>query len=311
MWRRAAWIGTDGVPIFLGVAIPVAILVAVFGFHVNLVPHVIRHWWSCSSGSEGTPTWSPDGKRIAFAAEGSCDTRIVVVDRDGGDARALTTSFSDWPAWSPDGRSILVDTRHGYALLSAGGGVPERIRRDSSELGASWSSDGRLIAFTHGLFASVGGDYSSTLYVMKRNRTPLERLIGHSCNPGTPACSPDGRSIAVGCYDGLYALDAKTGLRRRILQHDFGAVDIPRTPSWSPDGRMLSFVDGDGVWVLPSDGSGTPHLLVAFHSSGEADTAAWSPDGRWIAFSRSAGESTDGIYLVRPGGGDLHRIAEY
>ena len=50
------------------------------------------------------PTWSPDGKRLAFSLFGS----IWTVAAAGGAAEQLTTSagFHDHPAWSPDGASI-------------------------------------------------------------------------------------------------------------------------------------------------------------------------------------------------------------
>jgi Tol biopolymer transport system component len=61
------------------------------------------------------PTWSPDGRRIAFmsqvAAEGS-RYDIFVMNADGSDARRLTSAPADdgWPTWSPDGRSIAFSS---------------------------------------------------------------------------------------------------------------------------------------------------------------------------------------------------------
>ncbi len=65
--------------------------------------------------SEYTPAWSPDGKRIAFAAAwcAECWSDIYVADADGSDAVQLTqspSSFSWNPAWSPDGKWIVYGT---------------------------------------------------------------------------------------------------------------------------------------------------------------------------------------------------------
>ncbi len=55
------------------------------------------------TGWSATPTWSPDGSRIAFY-EVCCDTRGIWAMRssDGGDL-TLVAPGADSPAWSPDG----------------------------------------------------------------------------------------------------------------------------------------------------------------------------------------------------------------
>lgn len=315
MRLKARWLLSDGLPILLGFAMFLAAnYVAIFVFRgpqrvaAALTPQRIVHWWSCNNGAPGTPTWSPNGQEIAFAAKGRCDVEIVVVHRDGSGRRVLTHSFAFWPAWSPDGRSILVASHGGVAAVPASGGKPVVVGGGESDVGAAWSTDGARIAFTHGYLPSVGGDYESTLYVMSRDGGDVRRLIGHSCDPGTPAWSPRANVVAVGCHDGIYLLDVGTGARRRVVKESFGFD--PPTPSWSPDGKRLAYVeDGRGINVVPADGSAAPSRLIASHSQPWADTAAWSADGRWIAFSVWAGKPTDGIYVARSNGRDVHRIA--
>jgi Tol biopolymer transport system component len=321
---KVRWFFTDGLPVILGV---VVLPVVVFGLLVGYAPwrwvnrdslHApspiarIAHWWSCNSGATGTPSWSPDGKRIAYAASGHCDTVIVVVDRDGSRRRALTSSFADWPAWSPNGRDILVRTNGGYGVVSAAGGRIRSVYDGSSDVGGTWSPDGTRIAFTHGFLPGPGGDYESTLYVMRLNGGTVRRVIGHSCDPGAPAWSPDGASLAVGCYGGLYVIDLTTGQRHRVVKEQFGFD--PPTPSWSPDGRTLGYVDsqlGEGVYAVPADGSHAPRLLARVDSSSWADSVEWSPDGKWIAFSGSRGHHGGGIFVGRSDGRDVHRIARF
>jgi TolB protein len=66
------------------------------------------------------PTWSPDGKKIAYAvSRGSCanPSSIHVVNVDGGDDKALTHhrfgTFDQSPAWSPDGNEIAFQCAGG------------------------------------------------------------------------------------------------------------------------------------------------------------------------------------------------------
>ncbi|HZS24158.1 MAG TPA: hypothetical protein VFA30_04145 [Gaiellaceae bacterium] len=290
-------------------AVALVAAIAVFGFHA---PQRIAHWWSCNSGGPGAPSWSPDSRWIAFAAVGGCDTEVVAIRPDGTARRVIASSFSYWPAWSPKGDDLLVDTRHGYAVVSTTRGTPYVVIAKASDMGAAWSPHGDLIAFTHGFLPSIGDDeYRSTLYVATANGSIVRSLVGHSCDPGGPAWSPDGRAIAVGCYDGLYVVDPKTGVARRILKRDFGAE--PPTPSWSPDGRSIVFLDYGygGVYVVAANGRGHMRRLVSVDSDGWTDTAAWSPDGRWIAYSLSTGARTDGLYIMRSNGKDAHRIARF
>jgi Tol biopolymer transport system component len=305
---KARWFLTDGLPILLGVGgVVAAIFAAVFVVHA---PQRVAHWWSCNSGATGMPAWSPDGRQIAFAAAGRCDAVIVAVNPDGTGRHVIVASFAQWPSWSARGRYLLVETHNGFATVGLRGGSARLVRRGSSDEGGELSPDGAQLAYTHGFLPSMGGDYQSTLYLVRRNGEGTPRaLAGHSCDPGTPAWSPTGATIAVGCADGLYLLNPNTGARRRILKVPFGWE--PPKPAWSPDGNRIAYVDSEsgGLYVVSASGDGTARWLVSVNSHGWTDTAAWSPDGRWIAYSQSAGAASDGVYVVRANGHDSHRIA--
>jgi TolB protein len=55
----------------------------------------------------GAPSWSPDGKWIAVAAEEGKGARLFKVPIGSGSPARLVDSVSSNPAWSPDGRFIL------------------------------------------------------------------------------------------------------------------------------------------------------------------------------------------------------------
>ena len=67
------------------------------------------------NGHSQAPTWSPDGKRIAFVERG----RIAVMNVAGKRKRTLVSGNS--PAWSPDGRLIVFVDRSGLEVIGANG----------------------------------------------------------------------------------------------------------------------------------------------------------------------------------------------
>ena len=67
----------------------------------------------------GGPTWSPDGRRIAFDSTRAGSLQVFAMDADGGNVSQLTDGASNFePAWSPDGRQIaFVSDRTGIRQL--------------------------------------------------------------------------------------------------------------------------------------------------------------------------------------------------
>jgi TolB protein len=61
-----------------------------------------------------SPSWSPDGRHIAFAGRRQGSFQIFVVPAAGGSARQLTFAGSNEdPTWSPDARYIAFSGRRG------------------------------------------------------------------------------------------------------------------------------------------------------------------------------------------------------
>jgi Tol biopolymer transport system component len=271
-------------------------------------PQRAYHAVICSSAQVGSPSWSPDGRQIVFAREGACSSALYVMHRDGSGVRRLAESRNDdeLPAWSPDGRSIVLVGTHSIDTIRPDGTGRRLLSHDDSSFGLAWSPDGTRLAYTHGSFVTLDDDQLQTsLVILRADGTLVRRVLGHTLGLGTPAWSSDGNRLAVAGEDGLYVMDVDGGHRRRIWQQYFSTA--PPAPAWSPDDRTISFVDRAGLELIDVP---VPRLRqrISITGAADADASSWTPTGGWIAFSIAGGQRP-GIYLVRPDGRALHRIA--
>ncbi|HYZ78402.1 MAG TPA: hypothetical protein VE596_13610 [Gaiellaceae bacterium] len=224
-------------------------------------------------GVTDVPTWSPNGKLVAFAANG-----LSVVRASGGPVRRLARGRVEAPEWSPDGHYIaFLQSDKGYALFSIDPNG-RHLRRLAVDVFStpSWSPDGRRIAF------STGASYEPTaIATVRPDGTGLRTLVAAAAAEETgdvlsrPAWSPDGRTILY--TDEEYLCGSKCsevnlmamrqdGTHRRQLRYYVGGA------TWSPDGRQLLGENGEGRLVAVDFRTGKPRLVGRF-----ASAWSWQP----------------------------------
>jgi TolB protein len=104
---------------------------------------------------DGDPSWSPDGKTIAFVSFRDGAPHIYLMDWDGGNQRRLTNSDMNElePDWSPDGSTIAFmsgdDTKSNIYIVNSDGTNIRTLTAEDSNYNANpvWSPDGTMIAF--------------------------------------------------------------------------------------------------------------------------------------------------------------------
>jgi tricorn protease len=118
-----------------------------------------RNITSTSGTAERDPSWSPDGRWIAYFSDQSGEYELHLREQTGlGEVKKINLgnppSFFYGPVWSPDSKKIAYsDKRLNLWYIDIEKGVPVRI--DASKRGAgfnpSWSPDSRWIAYTRPL----------------------------------------------------------------------------------------------------------------------------------------------------------------
>ena len=140
-----------------------------------------------------SPSWSPDGRRLAFLSNRAEGWDLYVMDADGTNVERLTQgSTADDPAWSPDGASIAVERDHRIEAVGTNGTGRIELADDGSC--PTWSPDLRL-AFVR----------NRDLYVREPNGA--ESLLIRDADQ--PHWSPDGETIAF-VRRGIWTLDLES-----------------------------------------------------------------------------------------------------
>jgi TolB protein len=109
-------------------------------------------------GSDNTsPTFSPDGRQIAFISARSGFPQIYSMDADGTNVQLLVPftpgvrSYRTAPDWSPDGRSVAYEQQNGdfqVWVINVRDREPKRLTSDGENEGPTWAPDGRHLAIS-------------------------------------------------------------------------------------------------------------------------------------------------------------------
>jgi Tol biopolymer transport system component len=188
----------------------------------------------------GGPTFSSDGRYIAFSVSQRGQTLLYVMQADGENVRVVADSLNlqGAPAWAPDGRAILSAANdHGVPHLfriPIDGGAPTVFVREYS-IDPAWTRDGRFVVYS-------GPDIGTTL--------SLKAVTAEGAPQPLPSLRltrgarhlvflPGGESLVVLRGDiqhkNLWLVNLETGTERQLtnLPSDFDIRDF----DISADGR--------------------------------------------------------------------------
>ncbi len=267
-------------------------------------------------GFANSPSFSPDGKSIAFISNLNGIPQVWTMPASGGFPK-LVTAFDDpvgFVTWSPDGKWLAFN-------VAPGGGFNEQIyiaRPDGSELRrlteggkennflGDWTHDGKYIFFS----SNRRNPASTDSYLLDIKSGEMRMVAENKGTGGIDEISRDGRRAVVSRLlnrgnNNLYLIDTASGKEALLTPHEgpgsfFGA-------QFSPDGRTIYFASNKDRDLLALarvkiDEAGQPSAIevVAAREDGELSGGLMNDDGTtMVLIWNIAGRSELAFYDVK------------
>ena len=269
-WTRIAYVSASG----LGRDTRYALIVAdADGYN----PHTVV----TSNEPLLSPSWSPDGRRLAYVSFEGGNSGIWIQDVASA-AREKLTSFrgiNGAPSFSPDGTKLAMSLSKGgnpdIYVMDLGS---RHLTQITSQLGIdtepTWSADGSSLYFT----SDRGG--RPQIYQVSATGGGATRISFEGSYNASPSVSFDGKKIATAQGAGnvyrIAMMDRSTASPRWSMLSP-GSLD--ESPSFAPNASMLVYAAREGrngvLYVVSANGRVRQRLQT--QSGSDVREPAWSP----------------------------------
>lgn len=227
-----------------------------------------------------SPSWSPDGSKIAYVAFdiNRGRTSLRVQNLATGNIREISSreGINGSPAWSPDGRrlTMTLSYRGNPDIYSYGldtNQLTQLTNNGAIDTEASWSPDGSHIVFT----SDRGGQ--PQVYRMRSDGGQVERLTFEGQSNQRASYSPDGKLMTMVQKSGsgfrIAVMDTQTNNIRIVSE---GPLDDG--PTFAPNGQAIIYARqgrNNELATVSTDGQTRSRLS----QGGEVREPAWGPLG--------------------------------
>jgi dipeptidyl aminopeptidase/acylaminoacyl peptidase len=274
------------------------------------------------SGKDSAPSWSPDGKTLAFLSGRDGTSQVYVISMEGGEAKKLTTlsTGADLFKWSPDGKSIAFTSG---VYVDCKDDACNKKRDEEKEKSKVKAHVAEHLLYRHWDHWSEGK--RSHLFIQPVEATPAAHDLTEAADYDVPPdqrggdtdlnFSPDSKEIcytavtdkmeATSTNGDLFLVPVTGGEPKRITTNQ----GFDGNPVYSPDGKYIAYhaqmtpgyeADRWQVMLYNRQAGQSENISASFDRS--AGELSWSPDSKTIYFL-AENETLQPIYAMEPRAG--------
>jgi Tol biopolymer transport system component len=274
--------------------------------------------------------WSPDNELMVFSPDYQQGNHLYLFNWKSKTVELIGYSFAENTFWSPDGKSLTFVRGGVLSIYDRSTKKVDEIARFHERIRyLSWSPDGDWIAF---LMDDVGQSKSddpcfypvydcgtTSLYIIHPDGSQLTKLRDDAWRTVVyrayklPSWSHDGQWLAttvmLNSEKSIVLINPKTGEQIQVSLPS--NLDIHSYPIWSPKDNVFLFEGGEGehYYIYKFDLE-SRQIIKLTSSEISVFSPSFSPDGEWIGFIADQKGPIDTLYIMRPDGSSVIKIAD-
>ncbi len=244
---------------------------------------------------DSSPSWSRDGKRIAYTSYRKSAQNIWVIEIEVSEDKVapakkpiqVTTGdfLDETPSWSDDGEKIIFSSNRskkpGLFTVELSNSKITNLRQEG--IHPRWSPHGDRIVFVD----------MNNIWTMELNDRRSKRYLTPSGYNEFPCWSGDSSKFVFSSGGNLISINADGSLRMPL-----SASGWNNQPEWCGENDEIVFVSNRGqhydLFKMKPDGTDPIQLT---DGPGQESSPTWSPDGKWVAFQANYEGSFD-IWVI-------------
>jgi len=287
------------------------------------------------NGDDGSPMWSPDGRRLYYVSEQlGGPANVVYVDitatttgtqigkpqkltrhTDDGIHRARISRNGEWIVYECGLDLWVASTKDGSSRkIAIEAYVDDKVNPEKLVTSTNGATDfSPNPSETHIAFVIRGA-----IFLMPQTGGKAIRLTNHTAFDHGVSWSPDGKKIIFlsdrDGHENLYQLDPDDTEHPEITAaHQFKVKQLTNFSEavsgavFSPDGKRIAFLRAGKLWSMNPDGTDVKVVV----SEQQVIDYDWSPDSKSFVYARLDGSWGNELYIVPAAGGKSENITHY